>query len=126
MSEQSALATQPEFVGEKDTVLTKALMNVGKALGISSDILGQIVGKNRSSLYRADGVKANSKSGELALVFIRCYRALYVLMGGNGEAMKHWFNTANKHTGGIPLEQVTKLEGLMAVMRYLDAIRGKN
>ena len=101
-------------------------MNVGKELAISPDILGEIVGKNRSSLYRPDGIKANSKNGELALIFIRCYRALYVLMGGNEDAMKHWFNTENKHTGGIPLEQVTKLEGLMTVMRYLDAIRGKN
>lgn len=84
------------------------------------------MGKNRSSLYRTNGIKSNSKSGELALIFIRCYRALYVLTGGNEDVMKHWFNTKNNHTGGIPLEQVTKLEGLMTVMRYLDAMRGKN
>lgn len=125
MSEQ-ALAKKTVLDGDKDTVLTKALLNVGKALGISPSVIGQIVGKNRSSLYRTNGIKSNSKSGELALIFIRCYRALYVLTGGNEDVMKHWFNTKNNHTGGIPLEQVTKLEGLMTVMRYLDAMRGKN
>jgi hypothetical protein len=123
---KQALAINPELDVNKDIVLTKALMNAGKELGIGSDILAKIVGKNRSSLYRADGIKADSKNGELALIFIRCYRALYVLMGGNEPAMKHWINTPNKHTGGTPLEQVIKLEGLMTVMRYLDAIRGKN
>ena len=110
----------------KDGVITKAFMNVGRELAIPPEVMGAIVGRNRSSLYRTNGIKANSKNGELALVMIRCYRALYALMGGNTEVMKQWFNTHNKHTGGIPVEQVQKLEGLMAVSRYLDAIRGKN
>ncbi len=126
--EMISQATNTHTVSEesKDSVVTKALMNVGRDLNISPDVLASIVGKNRSSLYRPTGIKANSKSGELALVMIRCYRALFALMGGNYAAMQHWFNTYNNHTGGVPIEQAQKLEGLMSVSRYLDAIRGKN
>lgn len=33
--------------------------------------------------------------------------------------------TSNRVTGGIPAEQVTRLEGLFAVLRFVDGMRGK-
>jgi hypothetical protein len=33
--------------------------------------------------------------------------------------------TANRHTGGVPREQVQSVAGLVTVASYLDAIRGK-
>jgi hypothetical protein len=33
--------------------------------------------------------------------------------------------TENLHTGGIPAEQVKSVQGLIAVLEYLDAMRGK-
>lgn len=126
MNQQATSTADKSISGpERDTVVRKALMNVGKMLDIAPDVLGAIVGRNKSSLYRANGLKADSKHGELALVLIRCYRALYALMGGNEEAMRHWFHTHNHHTAGVPIEQVQSLEGLMSVSRYLDGIRGK-
>lgn len=104
-------------------VLSKALLNAGKALGFSQAEIGRIVGKDRTSIAR--GLDPQSKSGELALLLIRCYRSLYVLVGGDGEDMKHWMHTRNHHTGGVPAEQVTSVQGLNAVVSYLDAMRGK-
>lgn len=104
-------------------VLSKALINAGKALGFSQTDIGKIIGKDRSSIAR--GLDPQSKAGELALLLIRCYRSLFVLVGGNSEDMKHWMNTRNKHTGGVPAEQVTTVQGLNNVLSYLDAMRGK-
>ena len=104
-------------------VLTKALLNAGKHLGLSQAELGKVVGKNLTSIGR--GVSETSKSGELALLFIRCYRSLYVLVGGDSRDMKHWMHTNNQHTGGVPAEQVKTVEGLMRVVDYLDDLRGK-
>jgi len=104
-------------------VLSKSLINAGKALGFSQTDIGKIVGKDRSSFAR--GVDPDSKAGELALLLIRCYRSLFVLVGGNSDDMKHWMHTRNKHTGGIPAEQVTTVQGLNNVLTYLDAMRGK-
>ena len=104
-------------------VLAKALLNAGKSLGLSRTELGQVVGKDRTSISR--GISETSKSGELALLFIRCYRSLYVLVGGDNRDMKHWMHTNNLHTGGVPAEQVKTVAGLTRVVEYLDALRGK-
>ncbi len=115
---------KPQVIIDQDNVVTQAVLKASKALGLSNKDLSLVIGRDRSSLYR--GIKVNSKHGELALILIRCYRALYVLVGGDEQAMKHWFSSFNHHTVGIPAEQVQSVEGLLTVSRYLDAIRGKN
>lgn len=109
---------------DKADVLNEALVNAGRYLGMSQVELGAIVGKDRTAISRGR-VDPDSKAGELALLFIRCYRALYTLTGGEPEQMAHWMRTENRHTGGIPAEQVKTVQGLITVLEYLDAIRGK-
>lgn len=110
-------------VSAKPEVLSRALLNAGKALGMSQAQLGGVIGRDRTSLGR--GIDPTSKAGELALLLIRCYRSLFVLVGGKPEDMKHWMQTENHHTGGIPLKQVQSVQGLNHVLEYLDAMRGK-
>jgi len=109
---------------DKADILAQAFSNAGRALGMSQSDLGQIVGKDRTAISRGR-VDPASKAGELALLFIRCYRALYVLTGGDLKQMSHWMKTENRHTGGIPAEQVKSVQGLVMVLEYLDGIRGK-
>lgn len=115
-----ALAENPDKAG----VLAEALVNAGKLLGMTQGELGDIIGKDRSAISRGR-IDPDGKDGELALLFIRCYRALYVLVGGDAEQMRHWMHTENRHTGGTPVDQVKSVQGLVAVAEYLDAIRGK-
>ena len=62
----------------------------------------------------------------MALLLIRIYRALYAILGGNHEQMQHWLKTPNHHLqDSAPLEQLYRLEGIVMVMRYLDAMRGR-
>ena len=116
------LALAPDT--DQSSVLSEALANAGKLLGMSQSDLGDIIGKNRTAISRG-GIDPASKAGELALLFIRCYRALYVLVGGNVEQMRHWMQTENLHTGGVPAEQIKSVQGLTVVLAYLDAMRGK-
>jgi hypothetical protein len=104
-------------------VLTKAFLNAGKAMGLSQAELGEIVGRDRTSFRR--GLAPVSKSGELALLLIRLYRSLYVLVGGEPRDIRHWMSVQNQHTGGVPREQVKSVQGLTRVLEYLDAMRGK-
>lgn len=106
-------------------VLKKGLLNAGKQLGLSQADLGEVIGKDRSTLARGR-LEPDSKAGELALLLIRCYRSLYALMGGNAEHMRHWMHTENLHTGGVPAQQIKTVQGLAEVVQYLDAVRGKN
>ncbi|WP_018864778.1 MULTISPECIES: MbcA/ParS/Xre antitoxin family protein [Thioalkalivibrio] len=117
-----SVATIP--AAERADVLREALVNAGKALGLTQADLGAVVGRGRTDISRGN-IDPASKPGELALLLIRCYRALYVLTGGDPAAMKHWMHTRNHHTGGVPAEQIRTVQGLVGVLEYLDAIRGK-
>ncbi|RTZ58918.1 MAG: XRE family transcriptional regulator [Gammaproteobacteria bacterium] len=113
----------PADRADRGAVLTKALLNAGKAMGLSQAHIGSIIGKERTALHR--GLNPDSKSGELALLLIRVYRDLYVLMGGKPADIRHWVKTGNLHTGGIPAEQMKTVQGLNRVLEYLDAMRGR-
>ncbi len=104
-------------------VLSKAFLKAGRELGLTQEQLGRVVGRNRTSLHR--GIDPASKAGELATMFIRCYRGLHVLVGGDTEVMRHWMSVENRHTGGVPAQQVQTVPGLAQVLDYLDAMRGK-
>lgn len=116
---RSATATAPDL----DQTLTKATLRAGKALGLNQTEIGAVVGRDRTSLRR--GIDPDSKPGELAALLIRLYRSLYALVGGDPEAMRHWMATENHHTGGVPREQIHQVTGLVDVLEYVDAIRGK-
>jgi hypothetical protein len=113
------LAPKPEAAA----VLAKSLLRAAKALGMTQEEAGRMIGRDRSALAR--GIDPRSKAGELALLFVRVYRALHVLVGGAGPDMRHWFATPNRHLNGTPRELVQSVQGLARVVEYLDAIRGK-
>ena len=104
--------------------LTRALVKAGKEMGLTQSELGSIVGRDRTALSRG-ALEPDTKSGELALLLIRAYRSLFVLVGGEPRQMKHWMHTHNHHVGGVPAELVRSVPGLMRVVEYLDALRGR-
>lgn len=114
-------------VADADAVLAKALLNTREQLGLTQQELADIVGVHRTAISRwADsGLRPQSKSGELALLLIRAYRALFALFGGNQEDMRHFLRTENRHLAGVPLVLMGQVQGLVHVVEYLDAIRGK-
>ena len=116
--------TQTVVQAQESETLTKALLNAGRALGLTQDDLGEVIGRDRTVFSRG-GVDPAGKAGELALLLIRAYRSLYALVGGKDGDLKHWMHTENRHTRGIPAEQVKSVAGLVHVVEYLDAIRGK-
>jgi hypothetical protein len=120
-----ATSTAPD----EATVVSKALLRAAKALGLSSAELAAIVGTSESTLsrlrHRKRGpIPLGTKEGELALLFLRAFRSLDALVGGNEAHAKGWLHAENHHVGGVPLERMKKIEGLVDVVEYLDAMRG--
>ena len=113
---------------DKASVLMKAFNNACTELGIGKAIAGKIIGVNRSTLSRkgSAGFDPESKQGELSLHFIRIYRSLFAISGGDKNFMHHWFSSPNKALGGKPENLVQTVIGLMQVNEYLDAMRGKS
>jgi hypothetical protein len=109
---------------ESHAVLAKALVTAGRDLGLTQAEIGAVIGRDRTALSRA-AIDPSSKSGELALLLIRAYRALYVLVGGEPAQMRHWWRTPNRHLDGAPVDLIRSVQGLLRVVEYLDAMRGK-
>jgi hypothetical protein len=105
-------------------VLTRALVKAGKDIGLTQADIAAVVGRDRTALSRS-AIEPDTKSGELALLLIRAYRALFVLVGGEPRQMKHWLHTHNHHVGGVPADLIRTVPGLVRVVEYLDAIRGR-
>ncbi|OMH29057.1 MbcA/ParS/Xre antitoxin family protein [Motiliproteus sp. MSK22-1] len=122
------MSAQLEHHPDPKEVLAKALFNASRQLGLNQAEVGAIIGLHRSGVTRlkkAMSLDPASKHGEIALYLIRSARALYALSGGDQDWIRHFMRSPNRLTGGIPAEQLQTVEGLIRVMHYLDAVRGK-
>lgn len=109
-------------------VLTKALGRAAERLRISDRELAAVLGVSSSSVSRTSRgrrtVDPESKEGELALLFLRVYRSLDGLLGGDAESCRRWLRGYNHHLSGVPAELLQSAQGLVRVAEYLDALRG--
>lgn len=111
-----------------DAVLAKATLRAAEQLGLKQVELARVLGIHRTAISRlkhSPGLDPASKQGELALLFIRLARALYALTGGDEDWMRHFIRSHNHVTGGTPIEQIASIQGLMSVLQFVDAVRGK-
>lgn len=111
-----------------DQVLAKAFLNAANQLGLKSTEIAAVLGVHRTAISRLKqngSLDPKSKQGELSLLLIRIARALFALAGGDEAWIKHFMRSPNKITGGVPVEQITSVQGLVNVLQFVDAIRGK-
>jgi transcriptional regulator with XRE-family HTH domain len=110
-------------------VVTKAALRAAERLALPDAVLARVVGVSPASISRlrsGRAIQASQKEGELALLFLRVYRSLDALLGGDVEACRRWLRGENAHVGGVPLQLIQTVSGLVGVGQYLDAMRGKN
>lgn len=122
------LPAQPASRPDPSAVLTKALLAAAARLDLRARHLAAIIGTSEASISRMRGGRAldpQQKEGELALLFLRLYRSLDALVGGDDDKAKAWLHADNDHLGGIPAERIRTVEGLVDVIQYLDAMRGR-
>ena len=111
-----------------DLVLAKALLNAAQQLGLNQTELAQVLGVHRTAVSRLKqqlSLDPSSKQGELALLLIRLARALFAVTGGDPVWMRHFMQSPNQITGQLPAQQIHSIQGLVTVVQFLDAIRGK-
>lgn len=110
-------------------VLTRATLRAAELLGVNQKELGAILGTSGSGISRLSNgqrkIEATSKEGELAILFVRIFRSLDALVGGDVPAARSWLRSENHHLQGVPLESMKQVRGLVDVAGYLDAMRGK-
>jgi hypothetical protein len=111
----------------EDVVVTKAALRAAGLLGLSNKILARIVGVSEASVSRmgsgAYTLTPGDKPFELAVLFIRFYRALDAIVHGDDAVAKAWVANPNAALGGTPLALIQTLPGLVHAVGYLDARR---
>ncbi len=111
------------------TVLTKATERAADLLGFSGRELAAVLGVSASSLSRISNrqrtIDPETKEGELALLFLRVFRSLDALLGGDAEKCRRWLRAYNDHLAGVPAGLIQTTQGLVRVADYLDALRGQ-
>jgi DNA-binding XRE family transcriptional regulator len=119
----------PYVQPQPEPTLSKAVIRAAAFLGLSQVELAQVLGISRATASRL--VAGNylldpkrPKEWELALLFIRLFRSLDAIVG-HGEDARAWLRGPNTAFEGAPAELITSAEGLVRVVHYLDATRGR-
>jgi transcriptional regulator with XRE-family HTH domain len=113
---------------EAPAILTQATLRAAELLGLSKTDLSRILGVSEATVSRLGhgrSVDPDPKEGELALLFLRVYRNLDTLMGGDDANSQRWLHARNLHLEGIPSEIIQSITGLVRVAEYLDEMPGK-
>jgi transcriptional regulator with XRE-family HTH domain len=111
-----------------DAVLAAALLAAAERLGLRGRELAAVIGTSEATISRlrfSHRLDPKSKEGELALLLLRAYRSLDALVGGDDDKARLWLRAENDHVDGVPAERIRTVEGLVDVVQYLDAMRGR-
>src|SRR3954470_455201 len=88
---------RPAPAGE--TVATKAVLRAASRLGLSNTQLGSILGLSDATISRMGSgrytLSPGDKSFELAILFIRLFRAIDALTGGDEAVASAWLRNEN-------------------------------
>jgi len=107
---------------DRSRLLAKASWKAAEQLGLKPEQFLRIlhlegIDGEFSELQTLD---PNSQQGEIALIVIRIYRAVYSLNGGDIKWMHHFLNSPNSLTGGVPIEQMESMNGLLSVLKAVE------
>ena len=109
--------------------LTNATLRAADKLGLKNRILASIIGVSEPTVSRmskgAYFLQPDEKSFELSALFVRLYRSLDAIVGGDEKVAQSWFTNQNSALGDTPINLVRKVSGLIHVIQYLDSRRAR-
>jgi hypothetical protein len=106
-------------------LLAKAATRAADQLDVRQRELAAILGISPAAMSRAaaGGSLPPGKATELAALFVRSFRSLDAIVGGDRVVAAAWMRNANTALGGIPIELMKTVPGLVDCLTYLDARR---
>ena len=120
-------ASAREPAPASDAVVTRATLSAASRLGLSNKALARILGLSEATVSRMGSgtylLKPGDKPFDLALLFVRLFRSLDAITGGDEASARAWLRAENTALGGVPAAQIESVAGLMNVVGYLDARR---
>ena len=118
---------RPASAADQAAVLTKATLRAAQRLGLTNKLLATVIGVSEATVSRmrsgAYKLQRGQKSFELAVLFLRLYRSLDAIVGGDDTVAGAWLTNRNTILDAAPLALIQTVPGLMNVIQYLDARR---
>ncbi|MGQ0654348.1 MAG: antitoxin Xre/MbcA/ParS toxin-binding domain-containing protein [Betaproteobacteria bacterium] len=119
----------PVEAPDRAVVLTKAVTKAARLLDISQARIAQTLGVSEATASRMYGGKyvlepGRGKEWELAALLVRLFRSLDSLLASEEKA-RAWLKSENAALGARPIDLITRAQGLVSVLQYLDAARGR-
>ena len=94
---------------------------------MTNKLLAGVIGVSEATVSRMRGgdytLQPGQKSFELGVLFVRFYRSLDAIVGGDDTIAKAWLRNRNVALGAAPLALIQTVPGLMNAIHYLDARR---
>lgn len=108
-------------------VVTKAVIRAASNLKLTSAALGVIIGLSEPTISRMKKgsyfLNEADKPYELAVLFIRMYRSLTAIVGGDDAIARSWLENHNTVLHARPIDRIQSVGGLVDVINYLDTRR---
>ena len=121
----AGLAPAPR--AEAAAVVTKAVLRAADALDVKGNLLAIVLGLSEATLSRMRkgefALAVDSKPYELALLFVRLFRSLDAIVGGDDGVARAWLANPNAALAARPIDKIRTVVGLTDVIAYLDARR---
>jgi hypothetical protein len=125
MRQRTKVRQQP--VPDESRIVTKATLRAADRLGIKNNVLARIIGLSEPTISRMSKgaylLPPDSKAFELAVLFVRFYRSLDGIIGGDDSVAADWLKNKNTVLDGTPLEVIQSVSGLANAIEYLDSRR---
>ena len=112
---------------DRTAIVTKATLRAASQLGLTNKLLAAVIGVSEATVSRMRSgeykLQRGQKSFELAVLFVRLYRSLDAIVGGDDAVAGSWLRNRNTMLGAQPIALIQTVPGLMNVIQYLDARR---
>ncbi len=110
-------------------VLSKAVVRAAQLLGFTQRDVAAALGLSEATTSRLFAGKyllsaERAHEWELGRLFVRLFRSLDALWGHEDSA-RQWLASENGALGARPKDLVRSIEGMVRVVAYLDAARGR-
>src|SRR5919108_4607011 len=93
-----------------EAVVAKATVRAARLLGLSQSELAGVLGTSAASVSRSWSgqrpIAPDSAEGRHALLFLRVFRSLDALVGGDAAKARLWLDARNAHLSGHPPRQL--------------------
>lgn len=114
-------------LAEAGAVLAKAVVRAASQLNITAKVLASVLGLSEPSISRMKrgdyALEPATKPFEFAVLFVRMFRSLDAIVGGDVAVARAWLDNDNTALNGRPVDKIQSISGLMDVIAYLDARR---